>query len=48
MKFFGKTKTSNDNYKTIKQFSLYVLKMQEEAKWQKVFSKSMLLKDLKL
>ena len=31
----------------IKQFSLYVLKMQEEAKWQKDFLKNMLQMDLK-
>ena len=47
MKFFGKSKTSNDNNKMIKQFSLYVLKMQEEVKWQKDFLKNMHLKDLK-
>ena len=47
MKFFGKSKTSNAATKMIKQFSLYVLKMQEEAKWQKDFLKNMLQKDLK-
>ena len=31
----------------IKQFSLYVLKMQEEVRWQKDFLKNMLQKDLK-
>ena len=33
--------------KIIKQFSLYVLKMQEEVKWLKDSLKNMLQKDLK-
>ena len=45
MKFL-KRKTSS-TIKILKQFSLYVLKMQEEAKWRKDFLKNMLQMDLK-